>query len=561
MALATLPDECAAGRVIDPLAFAVQRVIDAGEVQSCYEPEFVRRVAASSPEEQFEVREKLRMAYGKNFRVREFNRRIKVQAWDLLQPMIQPPLRKDVPVLLDQHLNDHGNAERLIAISGNDLRYCHDFKKWLVWDGRRWEIDQTGKARKLAIDAMVEFFRQADASGNDLAAKFARASLDNRRVRDALAMAEPQLAIRPSELDAKPHLLNCQNGTVDLSTSELRPHERGDYITKLVHFSYRPEAKCPRWDTFLDEVMGGGPDASEGALERAQRLVEYLQRALGYSLTGVTSEKAVFVLFGEGDNGKSTMLTAFREIIDEYSVLLQADTLMARQESNNTQADLADLRGARFAQTSETEEGQRLSRSKLKRITQGMGKIKAARKYENMIEFIETHKLWMDTNRKPVIRDADDKATFNRLHPIPFTVRIPPDRIDRTLPAKLEQEAEGILVWAIIGAQRWYTGGLGRPPEVDAARQEWQSESDKLGRFIEERCIDGDSLRVRTSDLYAAYRSWAEQAGEKNLLSSSDFHAKVQSRGLQKKHTERGDFYLKLGRLFTCLTIRSTIET
>ena len=129
--------------------------------------------------------------------------------------------------------------------------------------------------------------------------------------------------------------------------------------------------------------------------------------------------------FGSGDNGKTTLLSTFLSLLEEYAVLLQVDTLMVRQESNNTQADLADLRGARFVMTSETEEGQRLAQGKLKRITQGMGKIKAVRKYENPIEFPETHKLWMDTNSKPIIRAADDHATFDRLHPIPFTITIP----------------------------------------------------------------------------------------------------------------------------------------
>ncbi len=148
-------------------------------------------------------------------------------------------------------------------------------------------------------------------------------------------------------------------------------------------------------------------------------------------------------------------------------MLLQIDTLMVRQESNNTQADLADLRGARFVMTSETEEGQRLAEGKLKRITQGMGKIKAVRKYENPIEFPETHTLWMDTNSKPVIRAADDQATFNRLHPIPFTVTIPTEEIDKSLPRKLLAEAEGILAWAVEGALEWRRNG-----RLNASRQE-----------------------------------------------------------------------------------------
>src|SRR6266852_1746634 len=143
-------------------------------------------------------------------------------------------------------------------------------------------------------------------------------------------------------------------------------------------------------------------------------MIAYLQRAIGYSLTGSTAEKAVFMLFGRTNNGKTTLLSLIYRLIEEYAVLLQIDTLMTRQESNNTQADLADLRGARFVMTSETEEGQRLAAGKLKRITQGMGSIKATRKYENPITFPETHKLWVDCNHSPIVRGTDD-AIWRRL--------------------------------------------------------------------------------------------------------------------------------------------------
>jgi putative DNA primase/helicase len=445
---------------------------------------------------------------------------------------------------------DSGNAERLIALYGNDLRFCHAFRKWLVWDGMRWAVDDTDQARRLAKQTMLEFLRQAVDAKNELAEKFARGSLDARRIASMLSMAEPEIFVRPEQLDVDPHLLNFINGTVDLQTGEIRRHDRSDLITKLVHYRYRHDAPAARWCAFLDEVMGGGPEATEAQLERARRMVEYLQRSIGYSITGVTSEKAVFVLFGTGDNGKSTMLTTIRELVDEYAVLLQADTLMVRQECNNSQADLADLRGARFVQTSETEEGQRLAQGKLKRITQGMGKIKAVRKYENPIEFPETHKLWMDTNRKPTIRDADDQATFNRLHPIPFTVRIPRDQIDRDLPAKLLGEAEGILAWTVAGAKLWYQSGLQRPLEVDAAREEWHSEVDQIGRFIAERCTTGDVLRVRTSAAYADYQSWADAAGEKEIVNSAAFKQKmVNRRGIEWRHTNQGDFYTGIGLL------------
>ena len=249
--------------------------------------------------------------------------------------------------------------------------------------------------------------------------------------------------------------------------------------------------------------------------------------------------------FGSGDNGKSTLLSTFRRLIEEYAVVLQVDTLMVRQESNNTQADLADLRGARFVQTSETEEGQRLAQGKLKRITQGMGTIKAVRKYENPIEFKETHKLWIDTNHKPMIGDADDMATFNRLHPIPFTVRIPADRIDKRLPEKLIAEAEGILAWAVAGAKRWYECGLNQPPEVKAANDEWRCETDQLAQFIEESCAVGDRFTAQSSSLFGQYKRWCEDNGERTMNICA-FGKKLSEKGFEKRHMEKGAQYQRI---------------
>jgi putative DNA primase/helicase len=395
---------------------------------------------------------------------------------------------------------------------------------------------------------MLEFLKQAiERGGDEGVEKFARSSLDSRRISSMLSMAECEIFVRPADLDTDPFALTFLNGTLDLRTSELREHRRSDFITKLVRYRYTPSAECPRWRGFLAQVMGGAPGAPDADLDRSRRLIAYLQRALGYSLTGTTIEKAVFIPFGTGDNGKSTMLSTFRNLVEEYSHLLQVDTLMVRQESNNTQADLADLRGARFVQTSETEEGQRLAQGKLKRITQGMGKIKATRKYENPIEFPETHKLWIDTNRKPTIRDVDDRATFNRLHPIPFTVTIPKEQIDKELPGKLLTEAEGILAWAVEGARLWYAGGLAKPAEVEAAKDRWREDMDQLGRFIEERCVTSDGLRARSAALYADYKSWAADGGDRSPLTSTAFGTKLTDRGFVKIHTENGAVYTGIG--------------
>ena len=442
--------------------------------------------------------------------------------------------------------NDHGNASRLIVLYGGELRYCHALRKWLVWDGKRWAVDETDQARGLASQTILEFIKEAVAKHDHDAQKFACRSLDAKRIASMLSMAEFKLPIRPGDLDQNPYLLNFLNGTVDLRTGTLRPHCPSDFITKLVAYNFNPDAQCPLWKSFIDQIMGN--PVGNLPEQRVTRMTEYLQRALGYSLTGSTKEKAVFVLFGPGDNGKSTMLTTIRQLIEEYAVLLQADTLMVRQESNNTQADLADLRGARFVQTSETEEGQRLAQAKLKRITQGMGKIKATRKYENPIEFLETHKLWIDTNRKPEIRDTDDRATFSRLHPIPFLATIPKHQIDRELPAKLLREAEGILAWTVAGAVLWNQLGLGKPPEVEAANQSWFMDNDQFGRFLAECCTIQPGLSCFSKPLYDAYKSWAEANGEKETIPLRTFGVKLAGRAdIRSEHKDKGTCYFGIG--------------
>jgi putative DNA primase/helicase len=442
---------------------------------------------------------------------------------------------KVAPDLLAPLRNDHGNSERLIALYGRDLRYCHAMRKWLVWDGRRWKPDTTGEAYRLAKRAMREFVRQAFETPDEEIQSFAVGSLNERRISHLLILAQSEIYVEPEQLDCQSMLLNALNGTIELDTGKLRPHRREDYLTKLVHIDYRPDAECPRWRQFIGEVLD-------------ESLLDYVQRAFGYSLTGVTIEKAVFALYGPGNSGKTTLLTTFRELIAEYSVVIQADTLMSRaHDSNNTQADLADLRGARFVHTSECEASQRLSQSRLKSITQGMGSIKATHKYENPITFPETHKLWLDTNERPAITNVDDQATFNRLHPIPFPRAVPKENIDFGLGRKLKDEAEGILAWAVAGAKEWCVRGLDKPPEIESATQVWRAENDNIGRFIDDCCVIGDTFGARARDIYGSYKQWAETSGEKIIASDREFSTRLIARGFSKKHTERGWRYEGIG--------------
>jgi putative DNA primase/helicase len=359
--------------------------------------------------------------------------------------------------------------------------------------------------------------------------RWAERSLNREKIAAMLflAQSDPRLATQTKTWDQDPWSLNFENGTVDLRTGELRPHDKSDFITKLVDARYTPELIGPRWSRFITETFG--------------ELDDWIQKAVGYSLTGITSEKVSFFLWGITDTGKSTFLATLRELFHDYSSLLQVDTLMASKSAdNNVAADLADLRGARFAITSETEEGQRLREAKLKRITQGMGSIKSCRKYENPVVFPETHKLWLDCNHAPMISGTDD-AIWNRVIPIPCTHQV--SKRDTELKQKLLSERDVIAAWVVKGAIRWHQEGLGCPEIILRTRQQWREQMDTIGHFLRECCVEDKQATVRASQLYNAFKLWAQLQGHQHILTSTAFGLRLVERGYVKEHDMHGWFY------------------
>ncbi|MDP9470657.1 MAG: phage/plasmid primase, P4 family [Chloroflexota bacterium] len=407
------------------------------------------------------------------------------------------------------HLTDMGNAERLRRRHGHDLRYCKPWNSWLIWDGQRWAKDDAGHIVRLAKETVRAIYAEAADASDDEArktiAKHALRSEGEARVRAAISLAEsePGIPTTPDQLDQHRWLLNVRNGTLDLRSGELRAHDRGDLLTQLAPLAYDPDASCPTFLAFLERIMAG----NEG-------LIRFLQRAIGYSLTGDTSERVLMILHGEGRNGKSTLLEVVRGILGGYAVRTPTETLLAKRDSTIPN-DIAKLKGARFVSASESDEGRRLDEAKIKDLTGG-DTISARFMRGEWFDFLPEFKLWLGTNHKPVIRGTD-RAIWDRIRLVPFAVRIPDEEQDKQLRVKLLTEAPGILAWAVRGCLDWQRDGLGEPQEVKTATAGYRAEMDVLGAFLEDCCIIASNAQCPAKDLYAAYQTWCEETGEKAL--------------------------------------------
>ena len=408
------------------------------------------------------------------------------------------------PLLL-ANLSDLGNAERLAAHAGADLRYLFLSDSWLRWSGRRWRRDETGEIHRRAQDTVRELALQAlgieDDKRRAAVVGHALSSESARRLDAMVRLARCRLPVTPELLDQDPWLLNCANGTLDLRTGDLRPHRRENLLTKLAPVAYDPDAACPLWEGFLGRVMDGNAG-----------LVGFLQRAVGYSLTGSVAEQVLFLLHGVGANGKSTFIETVRALLGDYST--QADfTTFLSQRGEGVRNDVARLVGARFVSAVEAEGGRPLAEALVKQLTGG-DTITARFLFKEFFEFRPVFKLWLAANSRPTVKGTDN-GIWRRIRLVPFTVTIPPAERDRDLGGKLAAELPGILAWAVRGCLRWQEEGLGVPAEVEEATEDYRDAMDVLGGFVGDRCVVRPGLRVAVKDLYAEYARWCEANGEK----------------------------------------------
>ncbi|MFZ9585395.1 MAG: phage/plasmid primase, P4 family [Pseudohongiellaceae bacterium] len=401
-----------------------------------------------------------------------------------------------------------------------DWRYVATWGRWLVWDGCRWRTEDT----LAATDLIRSVCRHAalKAANPKVAAKLASASTVSGVER--LARADRRHAATTDEWDADPWLLNTPGGVTDLRSGRKRAHDRADRMTKIT--TATPGGDCPIWLQFLDEVTGGDKE-----------LQAYLQRMVGYALTGSTREHALFFLYGTGANGKSVFVNTLATILGDYATNAPMDTFMETRTDRHP-TDMAGLRGARFVAAIETEQGRRWAESKVKNLTGG-DKIAARFMRQDFFEFFPQLKLFVAGNHKPAIRNIDE-AMKRRLHLIPFTITVPPEKRDKHLQQKLLAERDGILAWAVQGCLEWQRiGRLDPPKQVLDATEEYFEAEDALGRWLEERCVSEPNAKSLTAELFTDWKQWADSAGE-FIGSQKRFSDLLLSRGIEKWRNTTG---------------------
>ncbi len=441
----------------------------------------------------------------------------------------RPELKPTDPTPGDLELNDIGNGARLAWRHGHGLRFVSEWG-WLAWDGKTWQKDR-GETAEACKETARSIFAEAAACGDDTRraaiAKFAAvtSNLWKWQAMEKSASSLPTISARPDQFDTNPWLLNCQNGILDLQTGELHPHDPAAMLSKITGTDYDPGARCPLWMAFLDRVFSGDNE-----------LINYVQKATGYSLAGHTGEQILFFLYGFGANGKSTFTGAIQDCIGNYSRKVRAEALMTRR-GETIPEEVAQLAGVRLALAAELGEGQRINESLVKDLTGG-DRLSARLLHKNSFEFVPIAKVWLYGNHKPTVKGTDE-GIWRRVKLIPFTVTIPPEERDKNLPEKLRGELPGILAWAVRGCLAWQREGLTAPQAVKAATDEYRADQDTLAAFLGECCIINSLASVTAGDLYTAYKAWAEQGGL-NPISKIALSRQLSERGLSANGRQAG---------------------
>lgn len=438
------------------------------------------------------------------------------------------------PKNYQQMYGDIYNGQVFAEMFRGRFLFCHSSKLWYQWTGIYWQgcgknehqIAAKEASQELVLRAAEEFTKNPTGAETKVIQINAKQTLNNNKRDDMLrsATTEPGMSISSSgELDADPMLLGVRNGVLNLRNGALVEPDPKMLISKQAGVDYDRDAKAPMWEKFISETFLGDQDQ-----------IHYIQKALGYSLTGDVSEEVSHFCYGSGNNGKTLMTNIMYGLLGDYAAIVDTDVLMRSDNVGNSAAspELARLQGIRFGVANEVEEGRRLNDKNLKKLASKQA-ITARELYGRIFEFMPTLKLWITTNHKPFVSDQTDGA-WRRIRLVEFNNRLTKEQVDYELEDKLLSEKSGILNWLLEGCQIWIKERLEMTRQIEKAGNDYRSESDVLGTFIEEHCDVGPEFKVTHKDLFANWRSWCNEnnhiAGAKNGLTR-----KLDVRGISSK--------------------------
>jgi len=431
-----------------------------------------------------------------------------------------------VPIESPYLRTDSGNAELFSALYADRLRYDHKRGRWLIWkDGRWWGKDEVKHVGTMA--KKVARLRLRKARGNPDETKWALRSESRQRLEAMVELAKSERALADSGegWDSDPWLLGMANGVVDLRTGELRDGKQDDKITLHSKIAFDPAAKAPRWEQFISEVFDGDTE-----------LIEFVQRAVGYSITGDVGEQVIFLAYGSGANGKSTFVELIRHVLGEhaYNLPFSAFELSGR---SSIPTDIAAMENRRFATAIETSESSRLNEARIKALT-GSDPITARYLFKEFFTFVPTAKFWLVFNHFPKVKD-ESEGFWRRVRVIPFLRQFSKDKRDKKLLLTLKEEAAGILNWAIEGARKWKEQGLNTPAIVTQMSEQYRQESDVLAEFIEDCCVLDADTSTTSGKLWNEYLRWVTRQNDGDGLDRTSFGRKLEAHGLKKERVGR----------------------
>ena len=439
-------------------------------------------------------------------------------------------------------MTDTGNAHRLFDRYGSILHYSYNRRKWYFWDGMMWRIDEGAEIKKLADDICDDIKKEAFMATDEktMADKLKWATrTSNNRGKESMIKECQHLETIPAsvdDFDKYPDYLNCQNGIINLRNGELLSHDPNFMQSKICYSEYDDSGAQPkRWLQFLREITNDNDE-----------LIEYIQRCVGYSLSGSNREQCAYFLYGMGNNGKSTFVETIADLLGGYSANVQPESIMMKKWSGEgANSDIARLKSARFVTSEEPTEGVRLNEGLLKQLTGG-SKVTCRFLYSEEFEYEPEFKIWVATNHKPVIR-GNDFGIWRRIKLIPFEVNIPKDKVDKNLKYKLRKEFPQILKWAVDGCIKWQKYGIEDPQCVRDAVEEYKAEMDLLASFIDQ-CIKIDYMsdeRFIASDLFKLYSRWARENNEYEM-NSRRFGREMTKKMPKKGKSGKGIYYTNI---------------